>query len=156
MTENTNPFEFLDFDADEAKQVEKEIKERGRYNRDGRICACGHPMGRHTVERGAAWCKPSKMDCLCTFENMRAVIDTDDVRDFLRKTVGSGPMHALGRGILAAMEKSHRVTWLIEQKCDRCKVEGPISPVPVSQRGFAMFEGTGYDVLLCRKCREVV
>lgn len=65
-------------------------------------------------------------------------------------------MHALGRGLAAAMEKGISVRWLIEMKCDRCQKPGPVSPVPVTQRGIAVPDATGYDALLCADCRTAV
>lgn len=152
MTES-NPFEFLDFSLEEAQKVDAELK-KPVSNRDSRVCACGHPMARHTNLSGMVYCKPTRMECPC--KTMRPVIEADDVRPFLRKTGGAGPMHALGRGLAAAMEKGISVRWLIEMKCDRCQKPGPVSPVPVTQRGIAVPDATGYDALLCADCRTAV
>jgi hypothetical protein len=150
-----NPYEFLDFGVEESKAAEEKILEAGRrFDRDGRVCACGHPMARHTFFSGMVYCKPSKMDCLC--KNARAVLEAEDVRDFLRKTVGPGPLHALGRGILASTEKGHWIRWTIDMVCDRCKTPGSVAPVPVTQHGILSQEATGYDALLCRTCRDLI
>jgi hypothetical protein len=60
----------------------------------------------------------------------------------------------LAQGLHAAQKAGHTVKWLIEMKCDKCAIEGKVSPVAVSQRGTIMDEATGFDVLLCQKCRE--
>jgi hypothetical protein len=149
-----NPFSFFDFSEEDVVEVNEEMK-LVKGERDGRICICGHAVKRHGgQEIGVTYCSPSRMTCPC--KNIRVVLDTQDTRDFLRKTVGSGPMHALGRGIQTAMEKSHKVEWLIPAVCDRCETAGPLSPVPVSQQGQVAIEATGWDALLCRKCRSEV
>jgi hypothetical protein len=150
-----NPYEFLDFDIEESKAAEEKLSVIGRrLDRDGRICACGHPMARHATYSGIVYCKPSRMECLC--KTARPVLEAEDVRDFLRKTVGSGPLHALGRGILSSIEKGHKVEWIVSMVCDRCGTEGRISPVSVTQHGIEARESTGYDALLCQKCREEI
>ena len=149
----SNAFDFLDFTVEEARKTDMELLSRPT-ERDGRICSCGHPVARHAQLSGIVLCKPTRMECPC--KSVRPVLDCSDVRPFLRKTAGPGPMHALGRGIAAALEKNLKVNWLIEMKCDRCKKEGPVSPVPVTQSGFSVDYATGFDALLCRECREAV
>jgi hypothetical protein len=149
MTEN--PFSVFDFSEEEVKKVNEEmVYDYG--NRDSRVCICGHGMGRHGgLDVGAPFCRPSKMSCAC--KHPRAVIEVQDTRDFLRKTIGSGPMHALGRGIQTAMEKSHWVKWIDTVACDFCHREGPISPVPVSAEGVVLSMESEYNALMCRECR---
>lgn len=152
MTTN-DPFAFLDFSQQEAQEADEQLK-KPRSNRDSRICACGHPMGRHTNLSGMTYCKPTRMECPC--KHPKPVLEASDVRPFLRKTNGAGPMHALGRGLAAAAAKDVEVRWLIEMRCDRCKAEGPVSPVPVTQRGIAVTEATGFDAFLCADCRTAI
>ena len=148
-------FNYFDFTLEEAKEVNDKLKENGRIGRDARICVCGHPIGRHSLNlRGVLECKPSAMNCPCKDE--RPVIRAGDVRDFLRKTVGGGSLHALGRGLQTAIEKGHDVEWIVEMKCDRCNEVGPISPIPVTQNGVSAEYATGYDALLCKACRSEV
>ena len=144
-------FAFLDFDYEDVAEAERSI---GRLGQNRKICVCGHPSGRHTIVAGMVFCKPSRMECPCKSE--RLVLETEDTRVFLRKTEGAGPLHALGRGMKAAKDAGKKVTWIIDMKCDRCGAEGPVSPVPVTQRGVSVAMATGYDALLCRKCREAV
>ena len=148
-----NPFEFMDFSLDEALEADIEMRSRPA-ERDARVCLCGHPMARHTQISGLVICKPTRMGCPC--KKARAVLESDDVRPFLRKTGGAGVQHALGRGLAAAVDKGIKVKWIVDMKCDRCQKEGQVSPVPVTQRGFATFEATGYDALLCSVCRQEV
>ena len=150
---SSNPFDFMDFSLEEAAGEDERLRNKP-VERDGRICLCGHQMSRHTIINGMVFCKPTRMECPC--KKNRAVIDCNDVRPFLRKTEGSGPMHALGRGLAAAVTKGFEITWLVEKKCDRCGTEGPVSPVPVTQRGISTNKPTGFDALLCQPCRQEV
>lgn len=150
MTEN-NAFDFFDFSEEEAEEKAREF-ESDKYERDGRICICGHPIKRHAFYGGLSTCTPTRLICPC--KKAREVIEASDTRLFLRKTRGSGSSHALAQGILAAKHKGQEVKWLVEMRCDKCGVEGKVSPVAVSQRGVIMDEATGYDALLCQKCRE--
>lgn len=146
-------FALVDFDYEDVVAGEAELVASGRRSgRDKRICVCGHPLGRHTQVSGMVFCKPTRMECPC--KAVRAVLQVEDTRTFLRKTEGSGALHALGRGLKAAQDAGKNVEWLIEPKCDRCGEVGPISPVAVTQRGIIVNSATGYDALLCRKCRE--
>lgn len=155
MSESGNAFSYFDFSLEEAQEVNQMLKKNGRLGRDARVCVCGHPMSRHNVNlRGVMECKPSAMNCPCKVD--RAVVKAQDVRDFLRKTIGGGSLHALGRGLQTAIEKGHEVEWIVEMKCDRCNEEGPISPTPVTQNGVGAEYATGYDALLCKKCRTEV
>lgn len=156
MTDNTTPaggdaFARLDFTLEDAQRTDELLTSRQGRRRDGRICVCGHPMTRHTLLSGLVYCKPSKMECPCKRD--RPVVEASDTRPFLRKTEGQGPRHALSRGLAAAIKAGHDVRWLVEQRCDRCATESPVSPVPVTQNGIAVDDPTGYDALLCAKCR---
>ena len=148
-----NPFEHLDFTAEDVTNAKKELGRKKRLDRDNRICVCGHPVARHDTTY-ATYCKPSKMECPC--KKVRPVLQVGDVRCFLRKTTGAGVFHALGLGLQAAVERGFSVHWLIDMKCDRCGKEGSLSPVPVTANGIAQEQATGYDALLCPTCRAEV
>lgn len=148
-----DPFDALDFTLEEALQADEQLRTRPG-TRDGRVCACGHSAGRHQTDYGLNVCKPSAMQCAC--KTFRAVVEVSDTRPFLRKTEGAGPMHALGRGIAVALSKGAEVTWLIDLKCDRCKQEAKLTPVPVTQSGIAVSHDTGFNAMLCQTCRENV
>jgi hypothetical protein len=146
-----DPFDFVDFSYVDVAQAEVILSRQKRSDRDNRICVCGHPVARH--ETGyAVYCKPSKMECPC--KKVRAVLQVGDVRCFLRKTSGAGQFHALGLGLKTAYDRGFAVDWLIDQKCDKCGEEGAVSPVPVTINGVESSEATGYDALLCKKCRS--
>lgn len=145
---------MLGIDLEEALEVDAELRQTvGERSRE--ICVCGHPMSRHTVVNGIVFCKPSRMECPC--KKARPVLEAEDMRAFLRKTAGSGPMHALTRGIAASAQKTKKVRWTIDLNCDRCgKATGKVIPTPVTQSGIAVSYATGYDALLCADCREKI
>lgn len=146
-----NPLDFFDFTEEEGKESLAKVEKFA--NRDGRICVCGHSIGFHSfIEvRGLHICNALKQGCPCKMP--RPVIDSANTRHFMRKTHGGGGLHALSQGVNAAVAAGTKIEWIVEQKCDRCGAESPVSPVPVSQTGSIRTEATGYDALLCRDCR---
>lgn len=139
----------------EEKMLEALGSRRYRTAVDPRICICGHPVGRHTTVGGLTFCKPSRMECPC--KKCRPVIEVDDVRKFLRKTNGAGPLHALALGIKGLAEDGKGLRWIINVQCDRCRAfDVPVAPVPVTQQGVATSYPTGYDALLCETCRTEI
>jgi hypothetical protein len=153
MSDAKDALDAMGISLEEAVEVDESLRERPSV-RDGRVCLCGHGMGRHSTTGGVVWCKPARMDCPC--KKIRPVIEVEDTRPFLRKTAGGGMMHALVRGISAVALSGKPVTWLVDLKCDKCGAEGKstgVVPVPVTKNGIASDEATGYDALLCQKCR---
>lgn len=144
----------LGISVEEAREADERLKTKP--TRDPRICLCGHAINKHNIVRGEVQCVPSRYWCPC--KNMRAVIEVEDTRMFLRKTTGPGVEHALVRGISALAEHGKEVTWIETPTCDRCKTtEGKITPVPIN--GYSSnvaYEATGLDALLCAKCMEDV
>lgn len=152
--EASNPLAALGMDLDEVLEMDSVLRTRPTQ-RDGRICICGHGVAKHSNLGGLVSCKPSKMDCPC--KKVRPVLDAEDTRPFLRKTQGGGSAHALSRGLASLISNGKEAIWIIDLKCDRCGEESnSLSPVPVTQSGTAVNEATGYDALLCLKCREEV
>lgn len=149
-----NPLAALGMDLDEVLEMDSVLRTRPTV-RDGRICICGHGVSKHSELAGLVNCKPSKMDCPC--KKVRPVLDAEDTRPFLRKTQGGGPMHALTRGLASLIASGKEADWIIDLRCDRCMGESDhLIPVPVTQGGTAVTHATGYDALLCQKCREEV
>jgi hypothetical protein len=144
-----DPFAFFDFTETEVEEEMERVTAAAKAR--GTVCMCGHPSGRHTEEVGVYSCSAGKYTCPC--KKLKPVIEVDNARIFLRKTTGPGTQHALAQGMLSAIKAGQEISWLIEQKCDKCDVPGAVAPCPVNQRGVVMDEATGYDVLLCRDCR---
>lgn len=141
--------------VEDIDETDKDLIARRAYGSDRQVCLCGHGSSRHTVVNGVVFCKPARMECPC--KKMRPVLITEDTRMFIRKTDGSGPAHALARGIRAAVEKNKSVSWMIDLVCDRCgKADNNVVPAAVTQNGYAASHATGYDALLCPDCRTEV
>jgi hypothetical protein len=150
--------ESLGISVEEMQKTEEDLEKQGlkryRYT-DSRICLCGHGVGRHTVTNGVVYCKPSRMECPC--KKLRPVLEAGDTRLFIRKTSGSGPLHALTLGLLSLIKAGKTAEWVVELECDRCKKKtGDVVPVPVTQYGKAATYATGYDALLCPDCRREI
>lgn len=154
MSSALDALSALGLNKDEVLEIDTALRTRPAV-RDGRICLCGHGVGKHVEVGGIVLCKPSKMDCPC--KTLRPVIDAEDTRPFLRKTQGGGAMHALTRGLAALAETGKDADWIVDLVCDRCGEENEsLAPVPVTKDGRATVAATGYDALLCPTCREEV
>lgn len=146
-------FAAMGIDLAEVLEADKSVL--GKREKDNRICICGHPMARHTQVAGITMCKPSRMDCPC--KKARAVVEVSDMRPFLRKTEGSGAMHALTRGMAQLASVGKQAKWIVPLVCDRCQKEhNQVYPCAVTQQGVAAKRATGYDALLCAECRETI
>lgn len=146
-----DPFDFLDFTQDEAKEILEKLDTEKK--RTGRVCICGHPVGRHDLEDPTdIVCSANKNSCPC--KSLRPVIEVDDARVFMRKTAGAGAAHSLGQGLISAVTRGQEITWLVEQKCDACGAEGKLSPVATTEAGFIVDEPSRFNALLCNSCRE--
>lgn len=156
MTENNAAADALaemGLTVDEVLEIDATVL--GKRDKDSRVCLCGHPMGRHTQVAGIVMCKPSRMDCAC--KRARPVIEVSDLRPFLRKTEGSGALHALTRGMAVLASQGKSAKWLIPLACDRCgALDNKVVPCSVTQQGTAANRSTGFDALLCAKCRELI
>lgn len=147
-----NIFDGLDFDLDDALKADKEYRVKNR-ERDGRVCACGHPVTRHSGIAGEYVCQPTKMECPC--RKPKPVLESSNTRFFVRKTVGAGAMHALGRGLAAAIEAGAECEWIVDLICEKCNEESDqLTPVAVDQFGVFVNEPARFNALICRKCRS--
>jgi len=152
---NDNPFARLDVTYEEIKEANKPLEDVTRHDRDKRICICGHGMNRHKANiRGRVECKPTAMYCKC--RTARPVLQVEDTRLFLKKTVGHATGHALLRGMQRAYEKEHTVTWSIDPRCDMCGSTSATTPMIVTEEGKIVKQDmdTGRYALMCRDCRS--
>jgi hypothetical protein len=150
-----DPLDRFNISKEDIDQVIRTSAERV-VARDGRVCACGHPVGRHTEYAGLVSCKPARLECPC--KKIRPAIDVPNTRYFMRKTIGNGKSHALLLGLRAAQvadpDSMSEVEWLIPDKCDKCGAEGKgAQPCNVTKTGMVIDEPEGYDVFLCDECR---
>ena len=132
--------------------------------RDGRVCACGHPMTRHQesdlreVGRGIVRsCNPVRMTCPCT--DPKPVVTAADTRPFLHKTKGYGRKHALMLGLTALLAKNRAFDWLPGSgwpRCDlkgggfgQCSGEGLMPYCFSARKQMVSFEPEALTVMLC-------
>lgn len=164
--EMSNIEDFLDVTLEEVEEAKERAAEKTML-KDGRVCVCGHSSKRHTVTRGTWQCSANRASCACR-EN-RPVIRVDNARIFLRKTVGSGALHALSQGMADALTPktkkdkdgddvfvpAQNIEWLIELKCDACGEDAErLIPVCINESGRIMDFSTPKSLLICRPCRE--
>lgn len=120
--------------------------------RDGRICACGHPLSQHD-EFGAqqSGCFPSRIICSC--KTPFPVLEVSDKRFFQHSTTGWGERHALSVGLLALKKSGGTSRVLVENRCFKCTSES-VKLIPTSlNAGNSILEGPGdQNLLLCSSC----
>lgn len=116
--------------------LDKFKKEKKIRSKERGICACGHSMSRHyQSDYDGAWsCTPGKLYCACS--SGRVVMVADDLRLFMYATTGVGAEHALGKGMLACIDKKVEFQWIVDGDigeciCQICK-EVAVEPIPVS------------------------
>jgi hypothetical protein len=121
-------------------------------SKDDRVCVCGHTMSKHKKgANGIISCVPSRHQCPC--KRMHAVLRSDNIRPFMRKTSGHGEQHALMLGMVKCIEIGATVEWIDSPLiCERCKEAKPVKPVCLTQQGFKNTYSLGYDALLCDDC----
>ena len=148
--ESLNALAAMGISYEEAKEISEALLTTP--TKDDRVCVCGHTMTKHNMTSGGlVSCRPSRYQCPC--KRMKAVLRSDNVRPFMRKTVGHKTEHALVMGITKAIEVGASIQWIEEPlACERCKTVGPVQPVCLTQKGFKTTFSMGYDYLLCEKC----
>lgn len=144
-----------------------------RLGVDRRICMCGHAMDRHKLQstlnlpkpipvlksndpEGPFSCVPNAQACSC--RTLYPVLKVSNTKYFLKKTTGSGELHALTRGIRAlAKVEDNKIEWLVEPTCLLCGFSGPehrIVPATFNaNKTLRQGESIGYDDFVCQKCR---
>lgn len=150
--------DFFGFDQTEVEDAIKQKEEELAKARDGRICACGHPVRHHNVETGTQHvsCKPGRQLCPCTL--LKPVIKVADTRYFMRRSEGNGRLHALSMGIVASIKANKdladKMEWLVPNTCEKCGTEDvQLFPTHVTADGVIMDEPTRFNALLCDNCR---
>jgi hypothetical protein len=141
---------------------------------DRRICICGHSMDRHKAGPTLGWEKPvpilkwsdpsESFKCIpnaqaCSCRRLAPVLEVSNIKYFLKKTTGSGELHALTRGIRALSKvEGSTIKWLVEPTCLRCgctnKEDKIVPAVFNADKTLKQTEGSiGYDDFICQKCR---
>jgi hypothetical protein len=134
------------------RKMKEPRSSRRRTNRQ--ICICGHSLNFHTEVGDRTVCSPGRMTCRCV--NVRAVLEVDDIRLFLRNTAGVGAEHALGQGLSACVARGVTFSWIESPPlCDMCTqpmFEG-VYPVAVNPHTGTLTDiSTGIDKLVCASC----
>lgn len=150
----------FDLDEDAVGEINDAYRVTGR-SVDRSICICGHAISRHQFDRytGTNFCKPGQYSCPCV--NKRAVLEVPNTRYFMRKSHGSGTMHALAMGYKASKDALGEdfvsaVEWLIPAVCDMCGTESKYFPVRTTLNGEPILdtdEDLGVSAFLCETCR---
>lgn len=151
--------DFFGFDQGEVEEALKEKEEAIAKARDGRICACGHPMRHHKVasdDPNDSSCKPGRQLCPCG--KIKPVITVADTRYFMRRSEGNGRLHALSMGIVASIKAdpdlADKMEWLVESVCEKCGNEDvQLFPTHVTQQGVVIDKPSTHNALLCDNCR---
>jgi hypothetical protein len=149
-----DPFEMLAVSEEEVAEMLETIED-GKHVRDRRVCVCGHPMVHHKVnmDLGHYVCAPNAAGCFC--KTPRAVLETADLRKFLRSTKGMGASHALMQGMVAAKKAGVEQSWIggVAPGCDKCGAVGvKVIPAPVSPRGEILNKASALNIFLCTGC----
>jgi hypothetical protein len=122
------------------------------------VCLCGHTYQAHKEsDTGLKSCRPNARTCHCPEFN--PVLETTNLRVFMRVSMGNGTLHALSQGVRALMEKGGVYVWLPDScYCYVCrKTDVKIVPVVVSTDGYrvgfkeAVITGR-VDIFLCQEC----
>lgn len=145
---NRHEIELLSFDDPEkALEYFEELKKNQK--RSGGVCICGHSMKAHLGD--PVVCAPGRMFCPCKVP--REVIQTSNLRPFMKKTQGASALHALGQGMHGALSRDAKIEWVVDQSCDRCGSTDSVVPAAIdTYNGKVAGEATGVDKLICKKC----
>lgn len=154
----------FDLDLDEVNEINDVYKVDSRSH-DRRICICGHAISRHHYNHheNAHYCKPGQLSCPCI--QATPVLEVPNTRYFMRKSLGSGKMHALSRGVAASIvalgdEFTEKKKWLVDEVCQICKEPSKFYPVQLTKDGKMLLpvgdEDEGLTAFLCSACRETL
>lgn len=163
-------FSLLGVSPEDAARMTRMAKEKGR--RDSRICVCGHAGGAHSPLRvkpgeenkdiiefkfGEIVCQAGKTPCAC--ERFQWVATAQDVRSFIYKTEGAGPLHALTKGAIASEMRGKEVTWREDLVCFTClkpsSEVGPLIAIAYNERKGEAHRSTNMNRLHCETCRDL-
>lgn len=155
---NKSALDKFAFSAEELiKDVDAAQVNRGQPQRR-QVCICGHSFHAHKIsDTGEKTCRPNSRTCHC--KDFLGVLETTNLRVFMRFSMGNGTLHALSQGIRALMEKGGLYHWLPDVCfCHKCKrTDAKIVPVLLSKDGYridfsiaAITNRT--DIFLCEDC----
>ena len=121
-----------------------------RRRKTKRICICGHSANHHFPSGDLQICSFGQGNCMCG--KNKPVLETDDLRWFMRSTEGPGPDHALSRGIYMAEQNGAKVTFFKTPFCFKCN-DGRLGYPVAMDRDFHVVNRPGtHNAFLCREC----
>jgi hypothetical protein len=132
-------------------EIDASREERSRPRK--RICSCGHSAGSHEAAGGVMTCVSGRMWCTCRY--YREVLEVDDARHFKFASTGSGPRHALTKGIRSLQKAGKQAKLLVEKTCEQCATPTPLLiPVMFNSDRQPTHSGGVATLLLCDSCLE--
>lgn len=102
----------LGFELSSLQLTDEELKKPREIDR--RICLCGHPVSRHSLDGGVI-CVPARWQCHC--KNLKPVMVVDDTRLFAKRSYGYGEEHALMRTLPDMVRRHRKGEWLPNLNC---------------------------------------
>lgn len=155
--ETREAFAKMGFSMEELTKDVDALNEHSDKRRSRKVCICGHTHTKHKRNSlGDLRCRPNARYCHC--DAFRGVIETSNLRVFMRFSRGNDTLHALSQGIHALMQEGGSFKW-IEGACicQKCGATDEIIPVVITTDGLAAIPDkdkiTGLmDILLCRDC----
>lgn len=108
----------LDVDLDD---VLDRMQAAQAVDRRAEICACGHPMGKHTAVGGGSVCSALRSSCRC--RKAWAVLKAPNARLFSYRTDEFGAAVVKGAAKTNAVGLGHRLEWIGAQECAVCGVD---------------------------------
>jgi hypothetical protein len=144
-----NPLAAVGVPLSEVLNEVADRKDRGRRDRDSRICMCGHTVHAHKEIAGFTHkvCRAGKVICNCV--EVEPVFQSGDARMFIRATEGPREKHALFVGIGRAVERGVKGRWLVKPSCVVCGTGEGVFPVPMDEKGFVLSRSGTRNKFLC-------
>lgn len=133
--------------------VDRELaySKEARSRRRQIVCRCGHTEASHSTFNSYVTCNPGRIWCRC--DEFSPILEPDDARPFRFSSSGSGPRHALTKGIRKMQINGGNARLLIPRQCDRCANETPqLVPVFLSKEGKPTNTPSGHTLILCEEC----
>lgn len=144
-----NPLAELGFPVEAVLAEIEDRKERGRRDRDSRICMCGHTVHAHKDVPGFGWkvCRAGKVICNC--REVEPVFHSGDARMFIRSTEGPNEKHALFVGVARGVARGVKGRWLVKPACVVCGTSENVGPVSMDENGHVAVRSGTRNKFLC-------
>jgi len=136
----------VDIALDEAKESRSRPKKL--------ICVCGHTEACHDEARGMDFCYPAKQSCPCLKKVL--VLRVENARYFMHSSDGSGPLHALTKGIRSMQRSGFTGELIVPKKCFSCEAPtNQLIPLMLTKDRLPTHSGGPYTILACESCVEI-